>query len=66
MLSLSMVVIAALVGAGGLGVPVVEGLGNLDVGTSLVGGLGIVVLAIMLDRTTRSIAEGGRQDRKSA
>ncbi len=66
MLSLSMVVIAALVGAGGLGVPVVEGLGNLDVGTSLVGGLGIVVLAIMLDRVTRSVAEGRGQDRKTA
>ncbi len=59
MLSLSMVVIAALVGAGGLGVPVVQGLGNLDVGTSLVGGLGIVILAIILDRVTRKAAEGG-------
>lgn len=59
MLSLSMVVIAALVGAGGLGVPVVQGLGNLDVGTSLVGGLGIVILAVILDRVTRKAAEGG-------
>src|ERR671911_1080216 len=53
MLSLSMVVIAALVGASGLGEPVLVGLGNLDVGGALVGGLGIVILAIILDRITR-------------
>jgi len=53
MLSLSMVVIAALVGASGLGEPVLVGLGNLDVGAALVGGLGIVILAIVLDRITR-------------
>src|SRR5829696_5629962 len=53
MLSLSMVVIAALVGASGLGEPVLVGLGNLDVGAALVGGLGIVILAIILDRITR-------------
>lgn len=58
MLSLSMVVIAALVGAGGLGVPVIEGLGNLDVGASLVGGVGIVILAVILDRMTRGMERG--------
>ena len=57
MLSLSMVVIAALAGADGLGVPVVTGLSSLDVGQALVGGLGIVVIAIILDRTTRNLAE---------
>ncbi|MDP8939325.1 MAG: proline/glycine betaine ABC transporter permease [Actinomycetota bacterium] len=64
MLSLSMVVIAALSGADGLGVPVVTGLSSLDVGQALVGGLGIVVIAIILDRTTRSLAErepGGKK-----
>ncbi len=55
MLSLSMVVIAALAGAGGLGEPVVAGLGQLDVGAAFVGGLGIVVIAIMLDRVTRGL-----------
>ncbi len=55
MLSLSMVVIAALAGAGGLGVPVVTGLGQLNVGTAFVGGIGIVVIAIMLDRATRGL-----------
>lgn len=56
MLSLSMVVIAALAGADGLGQPVVTGLSSLDVGQALIGGLGIVVIAIILDRTTRTLA----------
>jgi glycine betaine/proline transport system permease protein len=55
MLSLSMVVIAGLAGAGGLGEPVVTGLGQLDVGLSFVGGVGIVIIAIMLDRVTRGL-----------
>jgi glycine betaine/proline transport system permease protein len=59
MLSLSMVVIAGLAGAGGLGEPVVTGLSQLNVGISFVGGVGIVVIAIMLDRVTRAMA---RQD----
>jgi glycine betaine/proline transport system permease protein len=53
MLSLSMVVIAALAGAGGLGVPVLQGLGQLNVGLSFVGGVGIVIIAVILDRITR-------------
>ena len=63
MLSLSMVVIAGLAGAGGLGEPVVAGLSQLDVGVSFVGGVGIVVIAIMLDRITRAMS---RRDRESA
>jgi glycine betaine/proline transport system permease protein len=62
MLSLSMVVIAGLAGAGGLGEPVVTGLSQLNVGISFVGGVGIVVIAIMLDRVTRAMT---REDRKS-
>ncbi len=62
MLSLSMVVIAGLAGAGGLGEPVVTGLSQLNVGTSFVGGVGIVVIAIVLDRVTRALA---RRDRES-
>ena len=58
MLSLSMVVIASLVGAEGLGEPVLVGLGNLDVGAALVGGVGIVILAVILDRTTRGLERG--------
>ncbi len=55
MLALSMVVIAALVGAGGLGETVVRGLSQLDVGRAFVGGVGIVVIAIYLDRVTRPL-----------
>ncbi len=53
MLSLSMVVIAALVGAGGLGVPVVRALNTVQVGMGVEAGLAIVLLAIILDRITR-------------
>ena len=60
MLSLSMVVIAGLVGFEGLGKPVVEGLQQLNVGLAFEGGIGIVVLAIILDRVTRGIGGGSR------
>lgn len=53
MLSLSMVVIAALVGAGGLGVPVVRALNTVQVGMGFEAGFVIVLLAIMLDRISR-------------
>jgi glycine betaine/proline transport system permease protein len=55
MLSLSMVVIAALIGAGGLGVPVFEGLNSLRVGLAAIGGVSIVLLAMVLDRITQSL-----------
>ncbi len=60
MLSLSMVVIAGLVGFEGLGKPVVTGLQQLNVGLAFEGGIGIVVLAIILDRVTRGIGRGGK------
>jgi choline ABC transporter permease protein len=53
MLSLSMVVVAALVGAGGLGVPVIRALGSVQVGVGFDAGLIIVLLAIVLDRISR-------------
>ncbi len=53
MLSLSMVVIAALVGAGGLGVPVVRALNTVQVGMGFEAGFAIVLLAIILDRVSR-------------
>ena len=59
MLALSMVVIAALVGAGGLGEVVVRGLGQLNVGTAFEGGVGIVIVAIYLDRVTRRFGQKG-------
>jgi glycine betaine/proline transport system substrate-binding protein len=60
MLSLSMVVIAALVGAGGLGVPVVRALNTVQVGMGFEAGFVIVLLAIMLDRISRPPGSGGR------
>jgi glycine betaine/proline transport system permease protein len=53
MLSLSMVVIAALIGASGLGKPVVNGLNRMDTALGIEAGLAIVILAIMLDRMCR-------------
>lgn len=55
MLALSMAVIAALIGAGGLGLTVYTGLGRLDVGAATEGGLGIVLLAMILDRITQAL-----------
>jgi len=59
MLSLSMVVIAALIGAEGLGLIVFQGIGRLDVGLAAIGGLGVVMLAIILDRLTQALGEPG-------
>jgi glycine betaine/proline transport system substrate-binding protein len=58
MLSLSMVVIAALVGAGGLGVPVVRALNSVQVGMGFEAGFTIVLLAIILDRISRPKERG--------
>lgn len=57
LLALSMVVVAALIGSDGLGQPVVEGLTQLQIGRGFEGGLGIVILAIFLDRITQAIGE---------
>ena len=50
MMSLSMVVIASMIAVGGLGQMVLRGIGRLDMGIATVGGIGIVLLAIVLDR----------------
>jgi glycine betaine/proline transport system permease protein len=54
MMSLAMVVIASLVSAPGLGVLVLRGIRNLELGVGLVAGLGIVILAVILDRVTKA------------
>lgn len=58
MLSLSMVVIAALVGAGGLGEPVVEAMETVQIGRGFTSGLAIVVVAVILDRVFRPNKDG--------
>ncbi len=55
MLSLSMVVIAAMIGAGGLGSEVLEGISRLNIAKGFEGGLAIVIIAIVLDRITQGI-----------
>jgi len=60
MLALSMVVIASMIAVGGLGQMVLRGIGRLDMGLASVGGAGIVILAIILDRLTQSMGRDSR------
>lgn len=57
LLALSMVVIASMIGAGGLGNPVLTGITSLDIGTGFEGGVSVVVLAMILDRITQALGE---------
>ncbi len=61
MLALSMVVIASMISVGGLGQMVLRGIGRLDMGLAVIGGIGIVVLAIILDRMTQALAQSERE-----
>ncbi len=61
MMALSMVVIASMIGAGGLGNTVLSGIQRLDVGLGFTGGISVVFLAIILDRLTQSF--GGARGR---
>ena len=60
MLALSMVVIASMIGAGGLGNEVLRAIQRLDVGLGFESGLGVVLLAIVLDRITQSFGGARR------
>ena len=55
--ALGMSVITAMIAVPGLGLMVLQGVGRLDVGLAAVGGLGIVLLAIMLDRITQAVGK---------
>ena len=57
MMALAMVVIASMIGAGGLGTEVLNGIARLDVGRGFNGGISIVVMAIIIDRLTQSAAQ---------
>lgn len=61
MLSLSMVVIASMISVKGLGNEVLRAMGRLDAGKAIVGGLGIVILAIVLDRISQGMGQSGRE-----
>jgi glycine betaine/proline transport system permease protein len=60
MLSLSMVVLAAMIAAGGLGREVIMALGQVDIGRGFVAGTAIVLVAMILDRVTQSLGKRGR------
>lgn len=60
MLSLSMVVISSMVGAGGLGAEVLRSISMLDVGLGFIGGISVVIIAIILDRMTHLAAQKKR------
>lgn len=66
MMALAMVVVASLVGAGGLGEDVLRAIGRLEVGNSALAGAGIVALAIILDRMIQGItrAQESRTSRR--
>lgn len=65
MLSLSMVVIAGMVGAPGLGRPVVESLQRINIGLGVEAGLSVVILAMFLDRVTAALGNRSKVSRAS-
>jgi ABC-type proline/glycine betaine transport system permease subunit/ABC-type proline/glycine betaine transport system substrate-binding protein len=62
MLALSMVVVASMIGARGLGEQVLNGIQTLDVGQGLEAGIGIVILAVVLDRITQGFGRARLRD----
>lgn len=64
MMALSMVVIASMIGAGGLGYQVLQGIQRLEVSTGLFAGLAIVFLAIIFDRIAQSLGRRSQQHLK--
>lgn len=62
MLSLSMVVIASMIGAGGLGAGVLEAIGQLKIGMGFEYGVAVVIMAIILDRLSQGIGRSIRTD----
>lgn len=64
MLALSMVVIAGMIGAGGLGNVVLKGITQLKIDKGFEGGISIVILAIFLDRITQAVGEHCRKNNK--
>lgn len=63
MLALSMVVIAGMIGAGGLGNEVLKGITQLRIDVGFEGGIAIVILAIYLDRITQALGEHAKSQK---
>ena len=64
MLSLSMVVIAAMIAAGGLGEIVLKGITQMQIGLGFEGGIAVVILAIILDRITQGMTKTNGKKKK--
>jgi len=65
MLSLSMVVIAAMIGAGGFGQGVLSGISQMDIGKGFENGLAVVILAMILDRLSQGFIHSPKKREKS-
>lgn len=63
MMALSMVVVASMIGARGLGEDVLAGIQTLDIGRGLQAGIAIVILAIVIDRITQAYGRVSRRSR---
>jgi len=61
MMALSMVVIASMIGAAGLGTEVLNGIARIETGRSFAGGISIVILAIIIDRVTQGLTKSQPQ-----
>ncbi|MBV4446331.1 proline/glycine betaine ABC transporter permease [Clostridium tyrobutyricum] len=61
MLSLSMVVISAMIGAGGLGREVYNGITQMEIGIGFESGIAVVILAMVLDRMTQSLGHKNKE-----
>ncbi len=61
MMALSMVVIASMIGASGLGTEVLNGIARIETGRSFAGGISIVILAIIIDRVTQGLSKSQPQ-----
>lgn len=64
MMSLSMVVVAGMIGAGGFGSGVLEGISQMDIGKGFENGLSVVILAMILDRISQGFAQTARMSKK--
>ena len=64
LLSLSMAVVASMISVAGLGRVVLEGIGRLDFGSATVGGIGIVLTAITVDRYVQALGAAAPRDRQ--
>jgi glycine betaine/proline transport system permease protein len=65
MLALSMVVIAAMIGAGGLGETVLKGITQLKIGLGFESGIAVVILAIALDRITQALGASSKKNKQT-